>query len=126
MDGGAGGAAAGDTAAPPDPPRGVRLLPYFDGYAYRVGNQPPELLYPGRAGERLRGNFQVLLVDGVAGGLWHQRRSGRRVDVTVEPLVTLTRARRAELDEQVERVAHVLEASRASLTVGPVTVGGHA
>ncbi|MEU8804743.1 winged helix DNA-binding domain-containing protein [Spirillospora sp. NPDC048819] len=118
--------ARGDTAAPPDPPRGVRLLPYFDGYAYRVGNQPPELLYPGRAGERLRGNFQVLLVDGVAAGLWHQRRSGRRVDVTVEPLVTLDRARRAELDEQVERVAHVLEASLASLTIGPVTVGGHA
>jgi hypothetical protein len=45
------------------------LLPYFDGYAYRVGNQPPELLYPGPAGERvLRGNFQVLMVDGVVAG----------------------------------------------------------
>lgn len=27
--------AAGDTAVPPAPPRGVRLLPYFDAYAYR-------------------------------------------------------------------------------------------
>ncbi|WP_242613984.1 winged helix DNA-binding domain-containing protein [Actinomadura roseirufa] len=116
----------GDTLAPQDEPRGVRLLPYFDGYAYRVGNQPPDLLYPGRAAERvLRGNFQVLLVDGVVGGLWHQRRSGRRIDVTVEPLIPLTAARRAELDEQVDRVAHVLEA-RPRLEIGPVTVGGHA
>ncbi|TDD88732.1 winged helix DNA-binding domain-containing protein [Actinomadura rubrisoli] len=118
--------ARGDTSLPADPPRGVRLLPYFDGYAYRVGNQPPELLYPGRAHERvLRANFQSLLVDGVVAGLWHQRRSGRRIDVTVEPLVTLSRAQRAELDGQVERVAHVLE-GRPELTIGPVTVGGHA
>ncbi|WP_067464722.1 winged helix DNA-binding domain-containing protein [Actinomadura macra] len=118
--------AAGDTGAPQEPARGVRLLPYFDGYAYRVGNQPSSLLYPGRASDRaLPGNFQMMLVDGVVGGVWHQRRSGRRIDVTVEPLVPFGRARRAQLDEQVERVAHVLEA-RPELTVGPVTVGGHA
>ncbi|MFI0373402.1 winged helix DNA-binding domain-containing protein [Actinomadura sp. 1N219] len=119
--------AAGDTELSSDAPRGVRLLPYFDVYAYRVGNQPPELLYPGPAGERaLRGNFQLLLVDGVVAGLWHQRRSGRRIDVTAEPLVTLTKAQHADLEEQVERVAHVLEAAKTTLTIGPVTVGGHA
>jgi hypothetical protein len=119
-------AAAGDTAVPPAPPRGVRLLPYFDGYAYRVGNQPPELLYPGGAAERvLPGNFQVLLLDGVVGGLWHQRRSGRRLDITVEPLAPLTAARRRELDDQVERVGEILE-GRPRLTIGTVTVGGHA
>jgi hypothetical protein len=118
--------AAGDTTVPKEPPRGVRLLPYFDGYAYRVGNQPPELLYPGRAAERaLRGNFQLLLVDGVVAGLWHQRRSGRRTDVTVEPLVRLTAGQRAELDRQVARVGEIIEA-RPRLTLGPVTVGGHA
>ncbi|AWS42105.1 winged helix DNA-binding domain-containing protein [Streptosporangium sp. 'caverna'] len=118
--------AAGDTEVPPAPPRGVRLLPYFDGYAYRVGNQPPELLYPGRAAERvLPGNFQVLLVDGVVAGLWHQRRSGRRIDITVEPLVQLTASQRDELDHQGERVGEILEAS-PRLTIGTVTVGGHA
>jgi hypothetical protein len=117
---------AGDTAAPATSPRGVRLLPYFDTYAYRVGNQPPELLYPGRAAERvLRGNYQVLLVDGEVAGLWHQRRSGRRLAVTVEPLTDLSPARREELDAQVERVGEILEA-RPELTIGPVTVGGHA
>ncbi|GII02050.1 hypothetical protein Pta02_40580 [Planobispora takensis] len=119
-------AAPGDLTAPDEPPRGVRLLPYFDGYAYRVGNQPPGLLYPGRAAERvLPGNFQVMLVDGVVAGLWHQRRSGRTIDITVEPLVELTAARRRELDEQVERVGEILE-GRPRLTVGVVTVGGHA
>jgi Winged helix DNA-binding domain len=117
---------AGDTEVPSAPPRGVRLLPYFDGYAYRVGNQPPELLYPGRAAERvLPGNFQVLLVDGVVAGLWHQRRSGRRIDITVEPLVQLTAAQRDELDHQGERVGEILEAT-PRLTIGLVTVGGHA
>jgi hypothetical protein len=116
----------GDTEAPRTPPQGVRLLPYFDGYAYRVGNQPPELLYPGRAAERvLPGNFQVLLVDGVVAGLWHQRRSGRRIDITVEPLVQLTAAQRGELDHQAERIGEFRQAT-PQLTIGAVTVGGHA
>jgi hypothetical protein len=125
VDGARAWVAAGDTAAPPDPPRGVRLLPYFDAYAYVVGNHPRELLYPGRAAERALGNFQVLLVDGVVAGVWHQRRSGRKLDVTVEPLVPLTATRRRELDEQVERVGAILEAT-PRLTIGTVTVGGHA
>ncbi|WP_240506826.1 winged helix DNA-binding domain-containing protein [Thermoactinospora rubra] len=84
--------AKGDTEAPAEPPRGVRLLPYFDTYAYVVGNQPKELLHPGRAAERVLGrNYQTLVVDGVVAGLWHQRRSGRRLDVTVEALVPLGR-----------------------------------
>ena len=117
---------AGDTGAPAEPPQGVRLLPYFDGYAYRVGNQPPALLYPGRAAERvLPANFQVLLVDGVVAGLWHQRRSGRRVAITVEPLVRLTAAQRGDLDHQAERVGEIIEAT-PTLTLGTVTTGGHA
>jgi hypothetical protein len=118
--------AAGDTAVPAAPPEGVRLLPYFDGYAYRVGNQPPGLLYPGRAAERaLRGNFQLLLVDGVVAGLWHQRRTGRRADITVEPLVRLTPGQREELDHQATRVGEFFGV-RPRLTIGTVTVGGHA
>lgn len=117
---------AGDTAAPTAPPEGVRLLPYFDGYAYRVGNQPPGLLYPGRATERaLRGNFQLLLVGGVVAGLWHQRRTGSRADITVEPLVRLTAAQRDELDRQATRVGEFFGV-RPRLTIGTVTVGGHA
>ncbi|WP_106399224.1 winged helix DNA-binding domain-containing protein [Actinocorallia populi] len=116
----------GDLEVPSVPLEGIRLLPYFDGYAYRVGNQPPEFLYPGRAAERaLKGNFQLLLVDGVVAGLWHQRRSGRRLHLTVESLIDLSPARLDELGRQAERVAAVLEAV-PDLTLGPVTVGGHA
>ncbi|WP_101786683.1 winged helix DNA-binding domain-containing protein [Nonomuraea indica] len=118
----------GDTAAPAQAPGGVRLLPYFD--AYVVAGRPRELLYPGAARRRAlaggqAGNFPVLLVDGTVAGVWHQRRSGRRIHVTVEALRPLTRAQRGELDDQVARVGEILE-GRPELTLGPVTVGPHA
>jgi hypothetical protein len=114
----------GDAEPPDEPPRGLRLLPYFDPYAYAVGNDKVRL-NPGIAARRAAGNFQVLLVDGVVGGLWHQRRRGRRVAVTVEPFGTLPKRRRGELAEQVERVGAILEAT-PELTIGEVTVGSHA
>ncbi|MGW3349715.1 winged helix DNA-binding domain-containing protein [Nonomuraea rubra] len=119
---------AGDTAVPGEPPRGVRLLPYFD--AYVVAGRPRELLYAGAAARRAlnggqAGNFPVLLVDGNVAGVWHQRRSGSRIDVTVEPLRDLTPGQLGELQEQVLRVGEVME-GRPRLTIGPVTVGAHA
>ncbi|MFI8831484.1 winged helix DNA-binding domain-containing protein [Streptomyces afghaniensis] len=120
--------AAGDTAFPDGPVRGVRLLPYFD--AYVIAAQPRERLFPGAAYERAlaggqAGNYPVLLVDGVVAGVWHQRRQGRRTTVTVEPLVRLTARQERELGERVERVGEVLEA-KAELVVGEVRVGPHA
>ncbi|MEC4017399.1 winged helix DNA-binding domain-containing protein [Streptomyces sp. H27-D2] len=122
---------AGDTADPADPAApetGVRLLSYFDAYA--VAGQPRELLYPGAAGERAlaggqAGNFPVLLVAGTVAGVWHQRRSGRKLHITVEPSVPLTAARQRELHDQVERVGEILE-GKPELTIGTVSVGGHA
>ncbi len=120
--------AAGDTDFPDGPARGVRLLPYFD--AYVIAGQPRERLFPGEAYRRAlaggqAGNYPVLLVDGVAAGVWHQRRRGRRTTVTVEPLGRLTARQERELGEQAERVGAVLEAT-AELVVGEVTVGPHA
>lgn len=119
---------SGDTEFPEEPVRGVRLLPYFD--AYVIASHPRARLFPGRAYERAlaggqAGNFPVLLVDGVVTGVWHQRRSGRRLTVTVEPLDTLSAAQERELAGQVERVGEVLEGA-AELVVGRVTVGAHA
>ncbi len=119
---------AEDTAMPSKRPQGVRLLPYFD--AYVVGCHPRELLFAGRAAERAlaggqAGNFPVLLIDGVVGGVWHQRRAGRKLAITVEPLETLTTAQRRDLDEQVERVGAILEGT-PQLAIGTVTVGAHA
>lgn len=107
--------AAGDTAMPSAAPRGLRLLPYFD--AYLVACQPRELVFPGRAGGRAltpngqAGNFPVLLIDGIAGGVWHQRRSGRKVAITVEPFEPLTAQQRRELDAQVQRIGEFLAAT---------------
>jgi hypothetical protein len=107
----------------------VLLLPYFD--AYVVGSHPRDRLFPGQAATRAlapsgqAGNYPVLLIDGVVTGVWHQRRSGRRIDVTVEPLTRLTGHQRRALGAQVERIGAIFE-SQARLTIGTVTTGGHA
>lgn len=119
----------GDASWPIEPPAGVRLLPYFD--AYVIACQPRDLLYPGRATPRARapsgqaGNYPVLLVDGVVAGVWHMRRSGRKAQLTVEPLRALTVSRRRALDHEVERLAAALDVT-PDLTIGEVTVGPHA
>jgi hypothetical protein len=128
VDGDVAWVVAGDRDAPAGPPRGVRLLPYFDAYA--VGCHPREKVFPGRAGERAlnrgqAGNFAVLLVDGTVAGVWHQKRAGKRIAVTVEAFGTLSPSRLKALGEQVERLGEILEAT-PTLTLGEVTVGGHA
>jgi hypothetical protein len=120
---------AGDTGTPQHPHRGIRLLPYFD--AFVVAGQPRERLYPGAAANRgltpagQAGNYPVMLVNGVVGGVWHQQRSGRKLAITVEPLRELTATHRRELDDEVELVGAVMEA-KPKLTMGTVTVGPHA
>src|SRR4029077_21228342 len=128
VDGELAWAVAGDSAAPPRH-RGLRLLPYFD--AYVVVGQPRDRLYPGSAATRAltrtgqAGNYPVVLLDGVVGGVWHQRRAGRKLTITVEPLRALTPKLRRDLDEEVELVATVMDAQGA-LRIGKVTVGPHA
>ena len=129
LDGEPGWTVAGDTGTPARQHRGIRLLPYFDAYA--VAGQPRERLYPGAAATRAltpegqAGNYPVLLVDGVVAGVWHQRRSGRKLAITVEPLRELTAPQRRQLDDEAGLVGAVMEAA-ATLTVGTVTVGAHA
>jgi hypothetical protein len=128
VDGVEGWVVAGDVDLPADPPRGLRLLPYFD--AYVVGSHPREWVYPGAAAARAlagsqAGNFPVLLVDGVVAGVWNQKRTGKRLAVTVEPLRPLSAARRRQLAAEVDRVAGILGGA-AELTVGTVRVGPHA
>jgi hypothetical protein len=119
---------AGDTGFAADEATGVRLLPYFDVYA--VNSYPRERLFPGRAYERAlargqAGNYPVLVLDGTVAGVWHLRRSGRRLGLTVEPFVALSAGQHRELEDQAERIAAFLGA-RPELTVGTVAVGPHA
>jgi hypothetical protein len=120
--------APGDGDVPDERAEGVRLLPYFD--AYGVGSYPRELLFPGKAFDRATargqaGNYPLLLVDGVVAGVWHQKKSGRTLHVTVEALAPLNRRRRKQLDAEVERLGVILGGA-PSLTLGDVTVGAHA
>ncbi|GAA0930066.1 winged helix DNA-binding domain-containing protein [Kribbella koreensis] len=118
----------GDTDFNSPAARGVRLLPYFD--AYGVGSHPRELLFPGKAWDRAlargqAGNYPLLLVDGIVAGVWHQRRNGRKLHLTVEPLRTLKPAQLRRLDEEADRLGTIVGA-QPMLTIGEVTVGAHA
>jgi hypothetical protein len=123
--------AESDTTMPPaeEAAGTVLLLPYFD--AYVVGSQPRDSLFPGVATQRARapsgqaGNYPVLIIGGVVTGVWHQRRSGKRIDVTVEPLRPLIAFERKALQVQVDRIAEVIE-GEPQLTIGTVTAGPHA
>jgi hypothetical protein len=108
----------GDTVLPAEAPRGLRLLPYFD--AYGVGSHPRSLVFPtDRALHRNQaGVFPVVLVDGVVAGVWHARRAGKRLDVTVE-------VDDRRLEDEVERIA-AFDGLTPRLTIGPVPVGPHA
>lgn len=119
---------ADDVASDADEASGVRLLPYFD--AYVVGGQPRDLLFPGIASKRAlaggqAGNYPVVLVDGVVAGVWHQRRSGRRVDLTVELLGSDNARIRRLVEVEAERLAESLDAT-PTVTFDVVSVGAHA
>lgn len=128
LDGSLAWVLVGDTTVPSTPPQGVRLLPYFD--AYTVGCHPRDLLFPDRAAERAltggqAGNYPVLLIEGTVAGLWHQRRSGKNIDITVEPFGSLSASQRHELDDQVARIGTFLDGN-PSMSIGTVTIGPHA
>ncbi len=127
-DGWTGWVNAGDHASAVEPADGLWLLPYFD--AYVVGAQPRDQVFPGRAADRAlartqAGNFPVLLIDGVTAGVWHQRRSGKKIAITVEPLRPLPSRHRRALDDAVERIG-MIEGGTAELAIGEITVGPHA
>ncbi|MYZ41120.1 MULTISPECIES: winged helix DNA-binding domain-containing protein [unclassified Streptomyces] len=115
---------AGPDGADPD---GLRLLPYFDAYA--VGSHPRARVYPGQAAERAltrgqAGTVQVVTIGGVVSGVWHQKRSGRKVAIKVEAFQELTRRQLTDLEAQSERVGQILEAV-PSLALGAVDTGKH-
>jgi Winged helix DNA-binding domain len=97
-------------------PRCVRLLWHYDVYV--IGCHPREHLIPERK-ERIflrgAGPNPVLLVDGRVAGTWRRTHRGRRFEIEVEPFRKLTKAQRAELAEDAQRVARMYGAE-ATLT----------
>jgi hypothetical protein len=131
FDGAPAWVASDDTTMPGDQNAkgSVLLLPYFD--AYTVGGHPRSRLFSGAAATRAlapsgqAGNYPVLLIDGIVAGVWHQRRSGRQIELTVEPLIRLTAGQKRALEHQVDRIGEIFE-GKPRLTVGIVTAGAHA
>jgi hypothetical protein len=106
---------AGDTSLPKVRPK-LRLLPEYD--VYIMGFREREHLVPDTVKEQLaahpRGRYEgpagvrFLVIDGVAAGLWERKKRGKRVELQVVPTRRLTKAQRAELDSEAERIGTFL------------------
>jgi hypothetical protein len=114
----------GDTSFP-EPQKTVRLLPEYDVYV--MGFRERDQLVPEEArrqvAEHGRGKYEgpagvrFLMIDGVAAGLWERKKRGKRIELQVTPCRKLTRAERAEIDAQAERIGAFLGLEPV-LTVG--------
>jgi hypothetical protein len=99
-------------AEPVEPRGSVRLLPEYDvyvmGFREREHLVPPEVRaqvaahgkgrYEGPAGT------PFLVVDGLCAGIWSRKKTAKRIELTVEPARRLTRAERAALGDEAERL----------------------
>src|SRR5262245_53289912 len=102
---------ARDTAFPSREPS-LRLLPEYDVYVMGFRERDrlvPEVVraqiaahgrgrYEGPAGVRL------LLIDGIAAGLWERKKRGKRLELKVSPVRRLSPAQRKELNAEVARI----------------------
>jgi Winged helix DNA-binding domain len=110
VDGRPGFVLAGDRSFPPPSGR-LRLLPEYDVYV--MGSRERDRLVPEGVRELIarhgRGRYEgpagvrLVLVDGVAGGLWERRRRGRRLELNVRLVRRLGKSRRVELEREAAR-----------------------
>src|SRR5207248_5940880 len=104
----------------------LRLVPQYD--CYILGSYPRPYIVPdsfraflntlSRASYEGAVGFSLLLIDGVASGIWQRRQRAKRLDVVVSPTVTLTAAQRKQLDDEAERIAAFV-GTEVNLSVGP-------
>jgi len=102
---------ARDTAFPSREPS-LRLLPEYDVYV--MGFRERDRLVPKVVRDQIaahgRGRYEgpagvrLLLIDGIAAGLWERKKRGKRLELKVSPVRRLTRAQRKELNEEVARI----------------------
>ena len=94
----------------------VRLLPEYDPYV--MGFRERDELVPPAVRAQIKahgkGRYEgpagtpFLLVDGVCAGIWRRRKTAKRIELTVEPARKLTRAERAGVDAEAERIGAFL------------------
>jgi hypothetical protein len=72
--------------------RSVKLLPSWDCYVmfYHPRERFVSQNHRARVFRKLEGNAPVLLIDGVAGGVWEQRRKSGHTELTLYPFTNLS------------------------------------
>lgn len=99
----------------------VRLLPGFDPHVMGSAQQIRQLLgdrdLRDRVWRKAGWVSPVLLVDGRVQGVWEQKRSARRLEVTVEPFVPLNDEAREQVADETRRLGDFL-GTPTTLTYG--------
>jgi hypothetical protein len=108
-------ALAGDRSFP-EPSRQIRLLPEYDPYV--MGSRERDELVPqsmrnliasqGRGRYEGPAGTRLVLVDGVATGLWDRRRRRRRLELDVRLARRIRKPEREELQREAERYGEFL------------------
>jgi len=90
--------------------RSVKLLPSWDCYV--MFYHPRELFVSqnsrARVFRKLEGNAPVLLIDGVAGGVWEQRRKSGRTELRVHPFNPLSPAQKQLVGEEATNLGEFM------------------
>ena len=108
-------------------PDAVHLLPHYDVFV--VGSHPRSELIPADSpivpvSPGTAAPLAVLLVGGKVAGVWERRPKGKRLLIRVDAYVKLTRKQRSAVEEQAERVAHIMERG-CELEFGEVRLRRH-
>lgn len=107
---------AGDRSFPSPTRELVRLLPEYDVYVMgfrerdQLVPQPVRDLIASHGRGRYEGpaGVRLVLVDGIAAGLWERKRSGKRIELRVRLTLRLGKASRAELQGEADRLGAFL------------------
>lgn len=101
---------------PVEPQASVRLLPEYDVYV--MGFREREHLVPPEMREQVaahgKGRYEgpagtpFLVIDGVCAGIWSRKKLATRIELRIEPARKLTKAERAALGVEAERIGAFL------------------
>ncbi len=107
---------AGDRSFPKRPAGQVRLLPEYDVYV--MGSRERDQLVPPPVRELIAGHgrgryegaagVRLVVVDGIAAGLWERRTRGKRIELRVRLARRLGKDRRTELEREAKRIGAFL------------------
>jgi hypothetical protein len=89
----------------------VKLLPSWD--AYVMFYHPRELFvsqdHRAKVFRKLEGNAPVLLIDGVAGGVWEQRHKGSITEMRVHPFRNLNSSQKQAITDEATKMGYFME-----------------